>query len=118
MSSDLLPEFRFDSSDFVLRTQQQIAKDFAQHGFVLGAEFVTVPFPVEHLTEIVRNTLSEIVERHASKWMPLMYTLDISEHSYRHFFTRASTDWLPEFTWIVIRREAQKVFLRDKFRNW
>lgn len=106
----------FSSADFVLRTQQQLAKDFRIHGFDFGLDFDVEALEMKVLFENVRAMLSRIVEEYPSKWLPLMYSLDISEQNYRHFFAGAQSDWLPDFTRIVIRREAQKVFFREKLR--
>ena len=106
----------FSSADFVLKTQQQLSRDFSRHGFAFGTDFDMKALEMKMLFEAVYDTLAEIVEKHPSKWLPLMYSLDISEHNYTRFFAGVEVDWLPDFTRIVIRREAQKVFFREKLR--
>lgn len=104
------------SQDFVLRTQQQIAKDFRQHGFEFEADFETEAKTLSNLLETLQFKLGDVAENHASKWLPLMYALDISEKSYARFFINADKNWLGDFAMIVIKREAQKVFFREKLR--
>lgn len=109
-------EKAFSSADFILKTQCQIAKDFASHGFHFGEDFETEAYETEHLKQAVQLVLSEIIAQNPSKWLPLMYSLDISEKNYVRFFENAHHDWLSDFAMVVIRREAQKVFFREKFR--
>jgi|GEM_PF-2635577 len=107
----------FSSARFVLLTQQQLIKDFGQHSWAFDTVFAHEPFEMDVLVDTVQAALTHILEKTPRKWLPLMYTLDISEKKYMHFFADTSADWLPEFAWIVIRREAQKVFFREKFRD-
>ena len=107
----------FSSADFVLKTQQQIAKDFGQHGFCFEPDFESVHYDITRLEQTLLFMLSEIIEKHPSKWLPLMYSLDISEKNYVRFFATAQSGWLNDFVLVVIRREAQKVFFREKLRQ-
>ena len=109
-------EKAFSSADFVLKTQQQIAKDFGNHGFQFAEDFEVLPYETALLKAAVQQVLSDIIEHHASKWLPLMYSLDISEKNYIRFFENAGQDWLSDFAFEVIRREAQKVFFRKKLK--
>ena len=110
-------ENAFSSADFVLKTQRQIAKDFGNHGFQFEADFELRPYETGILKELVQQLLSDIIEHHPSKWLPLMYSLDISEKNYVRFFENASPGWLSDFALVVIRREAQKVFFREKLKG-
>ncbi len=106
----------FSSANFVLKTQRQIAKDFGNHGFEFEPDFETGAYEIQRLQDAIQLMLSEIVEKHPSKWLPLMYSLDISEKNYVKFFQQAQSGWLAEFALVVIRREAQKVFFREKLK--
>lgn len=109
-------EKAFSSSGFVLKTQFQISKDFARHGFGFSPDFESVAYDSGRLHETVRLMLAEIAEKSPSRWLPLMYSLDISEKNYVRFFESSHADWLSEFAWVVIRREAQKVFFREMLK--
>lgn len=115
-NNNLQIEHAFDSSEFVLKTQQQIAKDFRQHGFEFEAEFEIAAFDIHELRKVVQNKLAEVIEKAPSKWLPLMYTIDISEHKYVQFFSATTPEWLIEFTDILIKREAQKVFFKQNLK--
>jgi hypothetical protein len=41
--------------------------------------------------------------------------MDVSEQTYLQLATSNNPNWLAEFTWIVLRREALKVFFREKY---
>jgi hypothetical protein len=56
-----------------------------------------------------------MVEKKSSSWQPLLYTIDISEKLYIQYATSQSQNWMQLFAWEVIRREAQKVFFREKY---
>lgn len=117
MSNNILRiENAFDSADFVLKTQQQIAKDFGQHGFEFSPAFTNEVFEINSLKINVQEMLKEIIEKSPSKWLPLMYTIDISEQKYVQFFSATTPEWLNEFTDILIKREAQKVFFRQNLK--
>jgi hypothetical protein len=104
------------NQDFVLKTQQQISKDFNQHGFQFEPSFELQAYEIGNLRTAVQEMLKEVMQKQANKWMPLMYTLDIPEKQYIKFFAGLSTDWIVDFAFLVIKREAQKVFFRENFK--
>lgn len=108
-------EERFDHEQFRLKTQLQIAKDFAVHGFDFAPEFSQVAYSIEELVNTLAEALMYMIEKQSSSWHPLLYTMDVSEQSYLQFATSNNPNWLAEFTWIVLRREALKVFFREKY---
>ncbi len=101
---------------FVLKTQQQISKDFNQHGFEFETEFETTCYEIGKLRKRVQEMLTNIMEKYPNKWMPLMYTLDIPEKQYIRFFSGLTSDWVVDFAFLIIKREAQKVFFRENFK--
>ena len=101
---------------FVLKTQQQISKDFNQHGFEFEPKFDTQAYEIGSLRIAVQEMLLEVMEKHPNKWMPLMYTLDIPEKQYVRFFSGVISEWVIDFAFLVIKREAQKVFFRESFK--
>lgn len=104
------------NQDFVLKTQRQISKDFNQHGFEFEPDFDFQAFEIDKLRRCVQEMLLEVNEKQPNKWMPLMYTLDIPEKQYLRFFSGISSDWIVDFAFLVIKREAQKVFFRESFK--
>ena len=108
-------EERFDHEQFRLKTQLQIAKDFAVHGFDFAPEFSQVAYSIEALVDTLAEALMYMIEKQSSSWHPLLYTMDVSEQSYLQLATSNESNWLAEFTWFVLRREAFKVFFREKY---
>lgn len=104
------------NQSFVLKTQQQISKDFNQHGFEFEPLFVSQGYEIEKLKIAVQEMLLEVLQKHPGKWMSLMYTIDIPEKQYVTFFSGTSTDWIIDFAFLIIKREAQKVFFRENFK--
>ena len=102
--------------DFVLKTQQQLSKDFSQHGFEFEPKFDTEAYEIGNLRIAVQEMLLEVIEKQANKWMPLMYTIDIPEKQYLKFFSALNSEWIIDFAFLVIKREAQKVFFRESFK--
>ena len=104
------------NQDFVLKTQKQISKDFNQHGFEFEPDFESNSYEIGKLRTLVQEMLLNVIEKQPKKWMPLMYTLDIPEKQYVRFFSGVTSDWIIDFAFLVIKREAQKVFFRENFK--
>ena len=105
----------FSNELFRLKTQRQIAKDFESHGFSFNPAFCDMVVEIQQLSDTVSEALMYMVEKKASSWQPLLYTIDISEKVYIQYATSQSQNWMQLFAWEVIRREAQKVFFREKY---
>jgi hypothetical protein len=105
----------FDNEQFRLKTQLQIAKDFEVHGFSFETLFCKQVIEIPNLTEQVTEALMYIVEKKSSSWQALLYTIDIPEKKYMQYATSQDGNWMHQFAWEIIRREAQKVFFREKF---
>ncbi|MEN9445598.1 MAG: hypothetical protein RL728_110 [Bacteroidota bacterium] len=108
-------EAYFSNELFRLKTQRQIAKDFESHGFSFNPEFCDEVVDIQQLSDKVLEALMYVVEKKASSWQPLLYTIDISEKVYIQYATSQEQNWMQLFGWEVIRREAQKVFFREKY---
>jgi hypothetical protein len=109
-------EAQFNQELFRLKTQQQISKDFGVHGFNFSPSFSEEAYSLEALVDTVAEAMVYLIEKQPTSWHPLLYTMDISEKTYLQLATSNDSNWMEQFTWIVIRREALKVFLREKYR--
>ncbi len=110
-------EAHFSNELFRLKTQRQIAKDFESHGFSYNPTFCDEVVDIQQLSDTVSEALMYIIEKKVSSWQPLLYTIDISEKVYVQYATSQEQNWMQLFAWEVIRREAQKVFFREKYSN-
>ncbi len=108
-------EAHFSNELFRLKTQRQLAKDFEIHGFSFHPEFCDEVIDIQNLSDTVSEALFYIIEKKASSWQSLLYTIDISEKVYIQYVTSQDQNWMQLFVWEVIRREAQKVFFREKY---
>jgi hypothetical protein len=108
-------EAHFSNELFRLKTQRQIAKDFESHGFSFNPTFCDEVVDIQQLSDTVSEALMYIIEKKVSSWQPLLYTIDISEKVYVQYATSQEQNWMQFFAWEVIRREAQKVFFREKY---
>lgn len=105
----------FSDSDFRLKTQIQLVKDFAQHGFDFPVDFSEFAWDSGSILDEVVHLIGLILEKNANQWMSLIYTIDLSEKTYQQFLVKADKDSLRELAWLIIKREAQKVYLRSLY---
>lgn len=110
---DLIPYFQ--EADFRLKTQQQLAKDFAQHGLFFRELFSTESLNPDEIIAEIQTKLTEFIATKKAL-LPLLYTIDIPEKKYQTWLLNESNN-LENLTWMLVEREAQKVYLREKFRN-
>ena len=103
----------FESTDFVLKTQRQIAKDFGTSGIDFNESFEKEELSLENLLEIVGVKLDELMQLGETSTLQLLYKIDIPQQDFLaltndpHFITKMSD--------LVVKREAYKVYLRSKY---
>lgn len=104
---------QFSNEDFILKTQQQIHKDFAKFNLEFPENFIFEAFTKNEIEEEIRNKLTEIIKFGETKLLQLMYTIDIPEEQFLRIITQP--DFLVSLSEAVLKREALKVYLRSKF---
>lgn len=102
---------------FRLKTQQQIAKDFAVHGYEFELKFRENPVSVEELYSFVSQAIVFFLEKKQTRWQALLYTIDFSENEYIKTVRSQETgnNTLHHITLGIVQREAKKVFFREKY---
>lgn len=110
-SSELLPYFNNES--FVLKTQQQISKDFAKFNLFFADSFETEPLSKEEIEIQIAHQIVEIMKQGETRLLQLLYTIDLSENEFLHLTTQAN--FIEEIANKILFREAYKVFLRLSF---
>ena len=108
-------ELRIGKEEFRFKTQLQIVKDFSIYGYAFDLAFVQELQSIDNLKRYVTEALMYILEKQPSSWHPLLYTIDISENTYLRLATSGELNWMESFSWLLIRREAQKVFFKEQF---
>ena len=101
------------SEDFVLKTQQQIAKDFSTAGIDFPKEFLSIPIKIDLLTDEVSIRLKGLETSNSSAFSQLLYQIDIPESILPDL--SQSDNYHLSLAEVVVKREAYKVFLRSKF---
>jgi hypothetical protein len=104
---------QFNNEEFVLKTQQQIAKDFAKFNMFFPESFENTPFSKEEIELWIADHLTEIMKYGETRLLQVLYTIDISEKQ----FLSLSQDkqFIQLLSEKILEREALKVYLRSKF---
>lgn len=104
---------QFQSIDFVLKTQQQIAKDFATVGIRFDPEFQNSEQHYDAIIGIISEKIHEVIELGESTLLQLMYQIDIPQSTFLAMI--GQSDFQLALSEIILRREAYKVYLRSQF---
>jgi hypothetical protein len=105
----------FDNQQFVLKTQQQIAKDFAKFNLYFLDSFEIEVTTKEEIERLIGQLLVDLMKQGETRLLQLLYTIDLAEKEFLHITTN------PNFVQLlsekILFREAYKVFLRTKFSS-
>lgn len=104
---------RFQNTDFVLKTQAQIVKDFERLGHTSHSQLSNTAFSLEELRLIVEEMLAAVVRLGESQTLQLLYIIDIPQAQFLSLTT--DPEFLSKGAALIIRREAQKVYFRTLF---
>lgn len=101
------------SEDFVLKTQQQVAKDFGTAGVDFSSGFQSIPLRIDQLILDISIRLKELHATSSSGFSQLLYQIDLPESILSDL--ARTDDFYSSLAEAVLKREAYKVFLRSKF---
>ena len=99
--------------DFQIKTQQQIAKDFALSGFDFDEQFLNNELNYEEIIDSVAIKLEEVFIAGEQTLLQLLYQIDVPQNTFLNLVGNDSM--VIELSEIILRREAYKVYLRSKF---
>lgn len=102
---------QFNSSEFVLKTQRQIAKDFLSSGVEFPYFFTLDTLIKEQIISNLETALTEILR--SNDLSQLLYQIDIPESTYVSLLNEP--DFIAQLSELILRREAYKVYLRSQF---
>jgi hypothetical protein len=102
-----------NSTEFVLKTQRQIIKDFGTADIDFPEDFGVNPFPLDQLLSHVSVRLKELDSTNASAFSQLLYQIDLPENLLPAL--NETDDFYITLAEVVLKREAYKVFLRNKY---
>lgn len=103
----------FDNEAFVLKTQQQIAKDFAKFNLFFQDNFETEVYSREKIESLIAERVTDLMKEGEARLLQLLYTIDLSEKEFLSITT--DPDFISLLSEKILFREAYKVFLRSKF---
>ena len=104
----------FDRDSFVLKTQQQIEKDFAKYSIDFSEGFVTEPLSKIEIESILQEKVTSIMKFGETNLLQLLYSIDIPEKDFLNLVN--SPDFLSTISSMILKREAMKVYFREKYR--
>ena len=106
-------EIQWKFADFVLKTQRQIAKDFAGSGFDFDPSFISNELSKDEIIDAIGTQLENVMKLGETTLLQLLYQIDVPQSTFLSLI--GSDDFLQELSEIILRREAYKVYLRSKF---
>lgn len=105
----------FDNQGFVLKTQQQIAKDFAKFNLYFSNSFENEVTTKDEIERLIGQLLVDLMKQGETRLLQLLYTIDLSEKEFLHITT--NPNFIQLLSEKILFREAYKVFLRSKFSS-
>jgi hypothetical protein len=105
---------RLQEADFAERTCNQVEREFLKVGLALK---VVPPFSdLDHITRLIELELEVLLEQHPQLLAQLFYSMDLPEQQVNEIMMHAP-DVAYSLSEKIIRRCAQKVYLRQKFAS-
>ena len=101
------------NEEFILKTQQQINKDFAKFNLEFRESFTLEPWTKEEIEVAIEENLVISIKMGETKLMQLLYTIDIPEQTFLSL--TQENDFIQLLSQAILKREAMKVFFRSKF---
>lgn len=102
---------QFDSSEFILKTQRQIAKDFYSSGVSFSEEFELTAISKDEILSTIVKGLDEVINSNGIS--QLCYQIDLPEEIYASLFNEP--DFTDQLSQLILRREAYKVYMRTLY---
>lgn len=104
---------RLQVPDFVLKTQQQIHKDFSMQSLDISDELLENELDYEEIHALVAQALESVMKLGERTLLQLNYQIDIPQSQFLNAITGKAP--ITDLAEMIIRREAYKVYLRTKF---
>jgi len=101
----------FSKEEFVLKTCQQIQKDLL--GLSSNNQDFKIDFNQDVMLQLVDLMQLELKNLSGAELQQFIYKVDLNEHVFNAAI--AQNDDYEELIFLIIQREAQKVYLKHKF---
>jgi hypothetical protein len=115
---ELIQESQLESvwladTEFLLKTQQQLSKDFEKCGFSFPRTFQTELASIDDIKSLIESRVLDIMEQGERSLLQLLYTVDLPEKKFLQLTTQ--DNFLPTLSHKILLREAMKVWLRQHY---
>lgn len=104
---------QFQITDFVLKTQKQIAKDFYSSGLYFDENFESHELLKNEILELIQHRLEEVINQGETQLLQLLYQIDIPQSTFLESI--GESNFIMKLSDLILRREAYKVYLRSMF---
>ena len=106
---------QLSETEFVLKTQRQIVKDFGTQGVDFPLEFQHSVVSVDQLLHAISQQTKTLESSNPTALSQLLYQIDVPESILADL--TQTDDFHLQLSEVILRREAYKVFLRQKFSS-
>tara|TARA_R110002072_G_scaffold251518_2_gene410399 strand:+ start:36606 stop:36956 length:351 start_codon:yes stop_codon:yes gene_type:complete len=109
--SQVLSEF--ESAEFILKTQLQIAKDLGLFNIEFDENFKANSLNYDDILLALETKLAELMSLNERTFMQYLYQVDLPETEFLNLLH--DPKFLPKISKLILNREAYKVYLRAKY---
>ncbi len=109
--SQLVKEF--ESADFILKTQLQIAKDFGQFTIDFSSDFLQTPLSMSDILMETEEKVAELMKEGEQRFLQFLYLVDIPEKDFLEL--TSDEKFISKMALLIVQREAYKIYLRKKY---
>jgi len=105
-------QVHWESTDFVLKTQRQIVKDFYTSGLFFDPSFESEEHAISEIVNQIQSHVESIMKYGESQFLQLLYQIDIPQNEFLEMITQPN--FIENISKLILQREAFKVYLRSK----
>ena len=98
------------------QTVEQIIKDFATHGLEIKFSNLNKS-PYEELMSQLNPQIAHLLANDQERLFALLYSIDLPEKKLKEALKKSDNNLVLELSELILKRELQKVVLRNFFSN-
>lgn len=103
---------KLESNRLYTKLIEQLNKDLQMSN--LDYKFETTIIPAE-LKKMLNELLNNLIKNNYDDYLNLLYRIDISEQTLLKLKPKSIEDTIEQITYLILKREAQKVWLKQNF---
>ncbi|CAM3534848.1 hypothetical protein ZORO111903_11370 [Zobellia roscoffensis] len=109
-STDLLANA--EKKELYQKLVAQIIKDFGLANIYIDLEVDILP---EGLISVLREKIYRLIMERFSEYLNLLYIVDVPERAFKEIKVTDVVEVADQVTFLVLKRELQKVWLKEKY---